>query len=234
MTDRGASSAPIVSLIFFKLLGSGCSRGVSDDECATCGEAAGGDLNNLAAVAFADNALENHLLRLVAVLHESGVLLEEVSKLVRAECYATLVRHVEVAESFHAVKESLIGVGLGDSAGCDVAALGSLGSEGGKDVGVVSGDDDFLDFTGESLTGIASILLPYRLFILYFSRFPVRSAYIFTLAFRRWGVEDSWEHYILLSQVQLLRVTVSQTFYSLLYLGISISRNLSAITSISK
>ena len=81
-------------------------------------------------------------------------------------------------------------------------------------------------------TTLASCLLPYRLFIPYFSRFPVSSAYIFTLLLEV-GVGHSWERYILLSQVQLLRVTVSQSIWLCAYLGIPFNPCLKLIFCIS-
>ena len=76
-------------------------------------------------------------------------------------------------------------------------------------------------------------MLPCGLFIPYLLQFPVSSAYIFTLVKRRWGVGHSWEHYILLSQVQLLRVTVSQSIWLCAYLGIPFNPCLKLIFCIS-
>lgn len=101
--------------IFLQLLGTGSSDGVGQDEGAAAGQTRGRDLHDLHAVALAHDALLDHLLRQVAVLHEAGVLLQEVGKLVRAEGDAPLVGDTGVAQSLLSLQEQLIGVALGSS-----------------------------------------------------------------------------------------------------------------------
>ena len=101
--------------IFLQLLGTGSSDGVGQDEGAAAGQTRGGDLHDLHAVALAHDALLDHLLRQVAVLHEAGVLLQEVGKLVRAEGDAALVGDTGVAKGLLSLQEQLIGVALGSS-----------------------------------------------------------------------------------------------------------------------
>ena len=79
-------------LAALKLLGSGRRDAVGDEECRACGQTAGGNFDYLAAIDLADNALENHVLRHVAVLHKRAVLLEQVGELISAVGHAPLQR----------------------------------------------------------------------------------------------------------------------------------------------
>ena len=114
--------------IFLQLLGTGSSDGVGQDEGAALGQTRGGDLHDLGAVHLAQDALLDHLLRQVAVLHEAGVLLQEVGKLVRAEGDATLVGDTGVAQGLLSLQEQLVSVALGSSSRIGVVVVrGCLG-----------------------------------------------------------------------------------------------------------
>ena len=121
-------SETIVNLIFLQLLGTGSSDGVGQDEGAALGQTRGRDLHDLHAVALAHDALVDHLLAQIAVLHEAGVLLQEVGKLIRAEGDAALVGSAVVAQLLLSLQEQLIGVALGGSSRIGVAVVrGCLG-----------------------------------------------------------------------------------------------------------
>ena len=109
--------------IFLQLLGTGSSDGVGQDEGAARGQTRGRDLHDLHAVALAHDALVDHLLAQIAVLHEAGVLLQEVGKLVRAEGDAALVGGTSVAQGLLSVQEQLVGIALGSSGSIGVAVV---------------------------------------------------------------------------------------------------------------
>ncbi len=94
-----------MDLVLLELLRGSRSDGVGDDAGSTGRETAGGDLHDLAAINLTDDALDEHLLGLVTVAHEGGVLLEEVGKAVGAESNTALIRDVAVAETLHALEE---------------------------------------------------------------------------------------------------------------------------------
>ena len=104
-----------MNFILLQLLGTGSSDGVGQDEGAALGQTRGGDLHDLGAVHLAQDALLDHLLRQVAVLHEAGVLLQKVGELIRAEGDAALVGGAVVAQLLLSLQEQLIGVALGGS-----------------------------------------------------------------------------------------------------------------------
>ena len=125
---------------------------------AACGEAAGGNLYDGAAIDFAHDALNDHLLRKVGLLGESGVELEEVCISVRAECNTTLIGNIVVAHMLHCVEENGVCVVAVNFLGGIVAVLGSSGGESSEHIGVVLGNDYLTNLTGESLTGIGDHL----------------------------------------------------------------------------
>ena len=117
-----------MDLVLLQLLGTGSSDGVGQDEGAARRQTRGGDLHDLHAVALAHDALVDHLLAQIAVLHEAGVLLQEVGKLVRAEGDAALVGGAVVAQLLLSLQEQLIGEALGGSSRIGVAVgRGRLG-----------------------------------------------------------------------------------------------------------
>lgn len=114
-----------VDLVFFELLGSGSCNGVGQNEVAAFGQTRSGNLHDLDAVAFTEDALGDHFLGQVAVLHECSILLQKVSELVRAESDTALFGDVLVAQSFLCVEEQGVSIGLGGSGGRGVAISGS-------------------------------------------------------------------------------------------------------------
>ena len=146
--------------IFLQLLGTGSSDGVGQDEGAALGQTRGGDLDDLHAVALAHDALVDHLLAQIAVLHEAGVLLQEVGKLVRAEGDAALVGDTGVAQSLLSLQEQLIGVALGSSSRiCVVVGRGRRGQS-LKSIGVILGHNDLTQLPGNRFSGVQSICYP--------------------------------------------------------------------------
>ena len=104
-----------MDLVFLQLLRRSSRDGVGDDASRARRQTAGGDLDDLATVHFANDALDEHLLRLVTVAHEGTVLLEEVGKAVGAESHTTLIGDVGIAQTLHALEEQGVGVGRGRS-----------------------------------------------------------------------------------------------------------------------
>lgn len=125
-----------MDLILLELLRTCSSDGVSDDESCTGRQMVCRDLNDLAAIDFTDDALLEHLLGLVAILHESAVALQQVGETVGAEGNTTDVGDVGIAESLHALEEVLIGVGSGKSGGVIVAIRDSGIGQSLENVGV--------------------------------------------------------------------------------------------------
>lgn len=125
-TDAGRV---VVNFVFVQLLGSSGGNGVGQEEGRSVGQSAGRDLDDLTAVNLTDDALDEHGLALIAILHERAVLLQQVGELVRAEADPALIGDVLVAQSFHAVEERLVGVALGDCGAGEVAPLSGLCSQ---------------------------------------------------------------------------------------------------------
>ena len=149
-----------MDLILLQLLGTGSSDGVGQDEGAARGQTRGGDLHDLHAVALAQDAPLDHLLRQVAVLHEAGVLLQEVGKLVRAEGDATLVGDTGVAQSLLSLQEQLIGVALGSSSRIGVVVGRGRRGQSLKDIRIKLGHDDLTQLPGNRFSSIQSICYP--------------------------------------------------------------------------
>ena len=74
-----------MGLVLSELLRGRAGRRVRDDERAASGQTAGRDLDDLDAVALAEDALDDHLLRHVGILHKRRILLQEVGETVGAE-----------------------------------------------------------------------------------------------------------------------------------------------------
>ena len=146
--------------IFLQLLGTGSSDGVGQDEGAARGQTRGRDLHDLHAVALAHDALVDHLLAQIAVLHEAGVLLQEVGKLVRAEGDAALVGGAVVAQLLLSLQEQLIGVALGGSSRIGVAVVRGCLGQGLKDVGIILRYNDLTQLPGNRFSGVQSICYP--------------------------------------------------------------------------
>ena len=146
--------------IFLQLLGTGSSDGVGQDEGAALGQTRGGDLHDLGAVHLAQDALLDHLLRQVAVLHEAGVLLQEVGKLVRAEGDAALVGGAVVAQLLLSLQEQLIGVALGSSSRIGVVVGRGRRGQSLKDVGIILRYNDLTQLPGNRFSGVQSICYP--------------------------------------------------------------------------
>ena len=123
--------------VLLKLLRSRGSQRVGDDAGRARRETAGRNLDDLAAIDLADDALDQHLLRLIAVAHERAVLLEQVGEAVGAERDAALIRDVGVTEGLHALQEQGVGVARGRLRGVDVATGRSGGGEGLENVRVI-------------------------------------------------------------------------------------------------
>lgn len=98
---------------------------MGQNEIAAFGQTGSGNLDDLDAVAFTEDALVNHFLRQVAILHEGAVLLQQVGKLVGAESDTALFGNVLVAQSFLCIEEQGVSVGLGSSGSSGVAVSGS-------------------------------------------------------------------------------------------------------------
>ena len=99
-----------MDLVFLELLRGSSGHGVGDDAGRASRQTRAGDLDDLATVNFADDALDEHLLRLVAIAHESRVLLEKVGETIGAESHTTLIGDVGIAQTLHALQEQGIGV----------------------------------------------------------------------------------------------------------------------------
>ena len=140
--------------VLFELLGSSAGHRMGDDESSASRQTRAGDLDDLAAIDLADDALQDHLLGHVGVLHERGILLQQVGELVGAESNTALVRHIAVAQTLHAVQESGVGVGLIDGSGGIVAGALRGGGQSLEDVGVELGHPHFGQLAGQ---GSASI-----------------------------------------------------------------------------
>ena len=149
-----------MDLILLQLLGTGSSDGVGQDEGAALGQTRGRDLHDLHAVALAHDALVDHLLAQIAVLHEAGVLLQEVGKLVRAEGDAALVGGAVVAQLLLSLQEQLIGVALGGSRRIGVAVVRGCLGQGLKDIGIILRHNDLTQLPGNRFSGVQSICYP--------------------------------------------------------------------------
>ena len=149
-----------MDFILVQLLRSSCGDGVGQDEGTALGQTRSGDLDDLDAVALAHDALDNHLLRQVAVLHECRILLQQVSKLVGAESNTACVGSALVAQSLLSVQEQLVGVGLSGCGSIGVAVCGSCLCQSVENVGVIIRDDDLSQLAGQSLTSVQSICYP--------------------------------------------------------------------------
>ena len=154
----GDTGRIVVDLVLLELLGRGGGNGMGDDERRSGGQMGGWDLDYLAAVDLADDALFEQLLRLVAVLHERGILLEEVREAVGAERDAALVGDVVVAESLHALEEALIGVGGGEGGACIVAVRNGGVGESLEDIAVELRHHHLAQLAGERLARVGDHL----------------------------------------------------------------------------
>ena len=144
--------------VLFELLGSSAGHRMGDDESSASRQTRAGDLDDLAAIDLADDALQDHLLRHVGVLHERRILLQQVGELVGAESDAALVRHVAVAQTLHAVQEAGIGVGLVNGGGGIVAGVLRGVRQSLEDVGVELGHPHFGQLAGQGPTGVGDHL----------------------------------------------------------------------------
>ena len=136
---------------------SGC-HGMGQQESTAGRQTGRGHLHDLAAVHFTDDTLLQHLLTLVAVLHESAVLLEEVCELVGAEAHTTLVGNIVIAQIFHAIEKLLVGIFLGDFLPGESAAGGSCRRQSLEHIGVKLGDADLAELTAQGLARVADHL----------------------------------------------------------------------------
>ena len=146
--------------IFLQLLGTGSSDGVGQDEGAALGQTRGRDLHDLGAVHLAQDALLDHLLAHVAILHEAGVLLQEIGELVRAEGDAALVGDAGVAQGLLSLQEQLIGVALGSSSRIGVVVGRGRRGQSLERIGVVLGHNDLAQLPGNRLASVKSICYP--------------------------------------------------------------------------
>ena len=146
--------------IFLQLLGTGSSDGVGQDEGAARGQPRGRDLHDLHAVALAHDALVDHLLAQIAVLHEAGVLLQKVGELIRAEGDAALVGSAVIAQLLLSLQEQLIGVALGGSSRIGVAVVAGCLGQGLKHIGVILRHNDLTQLPGNRFSGVQSICYP--------------------------------------------------------------------------
>ena len=154
----GDSGRIVVDLILFELFRAGGSDAVGDKESCALREVRGRDLNDLAAVDFAEDAFDDHFLGTIGILDEGRILHHEVGKLIRAESNTALIGDVLVAHVLHACEEALICVALGDAVAGGVA-VGNCGcSESSEYVGVELGHADFVDLTGEGFACIGNHL----------------------------------------------------------------------------
>nr|DAQ79884.1 MAG TPA: hypothetical protein [Caudoviricetes sp.] len=150
----GDSGRVVMGLELFELLRRSRRQRMAEDERAAGRKTGGRNLHDLRAVHLADHALDEHLLRSVAVLHERAVLLEQVGERIRAERHAALIRNVVVAERFHALQEQLVGVALGRRSRIAVAGLDGRIREGLKAICVELGDHDLIGLSRKGLAGI--------------------------------------------------------------------------------
>jgi len=134
--ETGDAGRVVVDLILFELLRANSRDGVGDDASRTGRQTAGGDLHDLATVNFADDALDEHLLRRIAVAHKSGVLLEQVGKAIGAESHTTLIGDIAVAQRLHALQEQGVGVLRGRSGSVIVLIGDSRSGEGVENIRV--------------------------------------------------------------------------------------------------
>ena len=123
-----------MDLILFKLLRRGRRNGMSDDASRTSRETGRRNFDDLAAIDFADDALNEHLLRGIAIAHKRAVLLQQVGKAVGAERHMTLVGNIRIAECLHALEEQGVGVAGRSRRGVVVAVVLSRRSEGIENV----------------------------------------------------------------------------------------------------
>ena len=121
---------------------------------AACGQSAGRNLYDLYAVDLTDDALDEHLLRLITVLHKCRILLEKIGEAVAAKCNTTLVGDVAVAESLVCIEEHLIGITLGASDRAVVAESNSGACESLKHISVKLGDSDLVQLARKSLARV--------------------------------------------------------------------------------
>lgn len=156
----GDAGSVLVDLVLGQLLGSSSGNGVRQDEGTALGQTRGGNLDDLNAVDLAHDALDNHLLRQVAVLHEAGILLQQVSKLVGAESNAASVGHICVTQLLLTSQKQLVSVGLGGGGRSGVALSGCGLSQSVEDMLVILGDDDLTQLARNSLASIQSICYP--------------------------------------------------------------------------
>lgn len=96
-------------LVLLELLRGNSCGGVNEQEGNTEGKLVGGNLYDLDAVNFADDTLGNHVLRLVAFLHEGRIHHEEVAESVGTISEAALCGNVLVAHALLTLEELGIG-----------------------------------------------------------------------------------------------------------------------------
>ena len=125
-----------------------------ENEVAAIRETSGRDLDDLAAVHLADDALDEHLLARVAVAHEGGIHLQQIGEAVGAEAHTPLIGDVGVAELLLRVQEQLVGVRLRSLSGVVIAESRGLRGKSAENVGVELRHTHLSELTAQRFTNI--------------------------------------------------------------------------------